>query len=153
MALSEKLYTLRKKSGLSQEQLAEKLEVSRQAISKWESGTSVPESDKLIVISNYFNVSLDYLLKEDAEQSASPEKEDLPKANGRNKWIFGIICSIGGILSMIVWGIVTLLNPDASEKIGESSVVRIDGNGIILILCVAATVFGAFLLLRDTKKK
>ncbi len=43
MALSDKLYMLRKKSGLSQEQLAEQLSVSRQAISKWESGQSVPE--------------------------------------------------------------------------------------------------------------
>lgn len=46
MALSDKLYMLRKKSGLSQEQLAEQLSVSRQAISKWESGQSVPESEK-----------------------------------------------------------------------------------------------------------
>ena len=72
MALSEKLYTLRRKSGLSQEQLAEQLNVSRQAISKWESGTSNPESDKLIAISQYFNVSLDYLVKEDDDQSKEP---------------------------------------------------------------------------------
>ena len=51
--LSEKLYMLRKRSGLSQEQLAEQLNVSRQAISKWESGTSIPESDKLIAVSEY----------------------------------------------------------------------------------------------------
>lgn len=73
MALSEKLYTLRKKSGLSQEQLAEQLGVSRQAISKWESGQSIPESDKLVVISNYFKVPLDYLLKEDDEQQVISE--------------------------------------------------------------------------------
>ena len=79
MALSEKLYTLRKKSGLSQEQLAERLSVSRQAISKWESGQSVPESDKLIVISNYFKVSLDYLLK---EESAQPIPTETPDADG-----------------------------------------------------------------------
>ena len=48
MALPEKLYTLRKKSGLSQEQLAEALNVSRQAISKWEGGSAMPESDKLL---------------------------------------------------------------------------------------------------------
>ncbi len=57
MAISEKLYALRKKSGMSQEQLAEKLNVSRQAISKWESGSAMPETEKLIAISNYFNVS------------------------------------------------------------------------------------------------
>ena len=68
--LSEKLYKLRKNSGLSQEQLAEQLNVSRQAISKWESGTAVPESEKLITISNYFGVSVDYLLKDDEEDKA-----------------------------------------------------------------------------------
>ena len=47
MALSEKLYELRKKSNLSQEQLAEQLGVSRQAVSKWESGKAVPESETL----------------------------------------------------------------------------------------------------------
>jgi len=46
MTLSEKLYTLRKQSGLSQEQLAEQLNISRQAISKWESGQAVPETEK-----------------------------------------------------------------------------------------------------------
>ena len=66
--LSEKLYKLRKNSGLSQEQLAEKLNVSRQAISKWESGTAVPESEKLVTISNYFGVSVDYLLKDEEEK-------------------------------------------------------------------------------------
>ena len=58
MALPEKLYALRKKSGLSQEQLAEALNVSRQAISKWEGGSAMPESDKLLALSNHFGVSL-----------------------------------------------------------------------------------------------
>ena len=70
MALPEKLYALRKKSGLSQEQLAEALNVSRQAISKWEGGSATPESDKLLALSNYFGVSLDYLLKGGAPDAA-----------------------------------------------------------------------------------
>ena len=70
MALPEKLYALRKKSGLSQEQLAEALNVSRQAISKWEGGSTTPESDKLLALSNYFGVSLDYLLKDGAPNAA-----------------------------------------------------------------------------------
>ncbi len=85
MPLSEKLYVLRKERGLSQEQLAEKLSVSRQAILKWESGQSVPESDKLLAISSYFDVSLDYLLKETEEQPAlSADHQDdnsLPRGN------------------------------------------------------------------------
>lgn len=74
MALPEKLYALRKKSGLSQEQLAEALNVSRQAISKWEGGSAMPESDKLLALSNYFGVSLDYLLKDGAPNAAPPKR-------------------------------------------------------------------------------
>ena len=119
MALSEKLYTLRKKSGLSQEQLAEQLSVSRQAISKWESGQSVPESDKLIVISNYFKVSLDYLLKEESEQETiteTPATDDSMQTNDRTKWLLGIITCVGGILCLIVWGLLSILNPAASDR-------------------------------------
>lgn len=63
--LAEKIYSLRKKSGLSQEQLASELNVSRQAISKWEADSSVPESEKLIAFSEYFQVSVDYLIKDE----------------------------------------------------------------------------------------
>lgn len=62
MNFAEKLYTLRTQSGYSQEILAEKLNVSRQAVSKWETGPTLPETDKLITISNLFNVSIDSLL-------------------------------------------------------------------------------------------
>ena len=60
---SEKVRILRNRMGLSQESLAFKLDVSRQTISKWELGVSYPEIDKLIELSEYFKVSIDYLLK------------------------------------------------------------------------------------------
>ncbi len=59
---SNRFYSLRKKVGLTQEQMAEKLSVTRQAIQKWEDGSSVPEAPRLISIAQFFNVSLDYLL-------------------------------------------------------------------------------------------
>ena len=62
MNFAEKLLTLRTQSGYSQEVLAEKLNVSRQAVSKWETGPTLPETDKLIAISELFNVSIDSLL-------------------------------------------------------------------------------------------
>ncbi len=65
MSISEKIQQLRKSNGLSQEQLAEKLDVSRQAISKWESRTSVPDVEKIVLISELFKVSTDYLLKDE----------------------------------------------------------------------------------------
>ena len=147
--LSEKLYKLRKNSGLSQEQLAEQLNVSRQAISKWESGTAVPESEKLIGISNYFGVSVDYLLKDEEDDKAKTTNtitEENPKT------IAGIIICIAGIVSMVIWGILSIFSPEASNQISDSSMITIDGNGIFLILCVAAIIVGASLLLKSKKK-
>ena len=63
MTLGEKIQTCRKSKGLSQEELASVLGVSRQALSKWECNTSTPDSDKIVALSNYFSVSTDYLLK------------------------------------------------------------------------------------------
>lgn len=63
MNFSEKLLTLRKAKGMTQEQLAEKLDVSRQSVSKWESGQAVPELEKIAALSAIFDVTTDYLLK------------------------------------------------------------------------------------------
>ncbi|MBC6973776.1 helix-turn-helix transcriptional regulator [Bacillus sp. Xin] len=73
MAFGEKLFKLRKEKGLSQEALAEKLNTSRQAISKWENGQGFPETEKLLMIGNIFEVSVDYLLKDTAKQSSENE--------------------------------------------------------------------------------
>ena len=156
MELSEKLYTLRKESGLSQEQLAERLCVSRQAISKWETGQSVPERGTLLAISNYFNVSLDYLLKDDEVKRKLPtnEQEDSSLRTGdRTKWLLGIIICMGGIVCLIMWGLLSIFHSSVSNQIRESSMIRIDGNGIFLFLCIAAILVGAFLILKDTTKK
>ena len=64
MEFSEKLTTLRKQAGLSQEQLADWLGVTRQSVSKWESGTAFPELVKIISLSEMFGVSVDYLVKD-----------------------------------------------------------------------------------------
>lgn len=86
MTMGEKLQLLRKSSGLSQEQLAAELDVSRQAISKWECGDSTPDLDKLRAICTYFGVTTDHLIwenQEDAPKAAVPAKERA--ARGRNE--------------------------------------------------------------------
>lgn len=78
MLLSEKIMNLRKKSGWSQEELAEQLDISRQSVSKWETGESVPDIDKIIRMSELWNVSTDYLLKEEEvlEEVVAPGAEE-----------------------------------------------------------------------------
>lgn len=156
MALSEKLYALRKKSGLSQEQLAERLGVSRQAISKWESGQSIPENEKTLAISDYFNVSLDYLMKDVDSQDNIPQlTQDIqPKQTvERTKWLLGMIFCVMGVVCLIIWGLLSIFNPIVYNQISESSMISINGNGIFLFVCIAAIVIGAMLLLKNMQQK
>ena len=154
MLLSEKLYMLRKKQSLSQEQLAEQLNVSRQAISKWESGQSMPDPEKLIAISEFFQVSLDYLLKEDLELSGVLPVQGKPTElySGVGINLTGLIICISGMVLLILWGLISVLNPSVSGQISDSSLIQIDGNGMVLILCVAAIIVGAWLLLKGSRK-
>ena len=73
MILADKIIDLRKKNGWSQEELADRLEVSRQSVSKWEGALSVPDMNKILKLSEVFGVSTDYLLKDEIE---SPERTD-----------------------------------------------------------------------------
>ena len=72
MIMADKIIELRKKNGWSQEELAEKLGVSRQSVSKWESAQSVPDLKKILTMSEIFGVSTDYLLKDEVEDTGEP---------------------------------------------------------------------------------
>jgi len=79
MKLSEKIAALRKKHNLSQEELAEKLYVSRQAVSRWESGSAMPDAANLLQLSKLFHVTTDYLLYDDYEwEEDSPKTRPMP---------------------------------------------------------------------------
>ena len=86
MTLGEKIYSLRVKNGLSQEAFGEKLGVSRQSVSKWETDQSVPELDKIVMISELFTVTTDYLLKESAAEPASGQWKGTTAAEGSGQW-------------------------------------------------------------------
>ncbi|WP_455615100.1 helix-turn-helix domain-containing protein [Eisenbergiella sp.] len=75
MTFGEKLYKLRKAQGLSQEALAEKLNTSRQAVSKWENNNGYPETEKIILISQIFQITLDELLLDDKEPGSKEERK------------------------------------------------------------------------------
>ena len=79
MIFADKLITLRKKAGWSQEELAEQLGVTRQSVSKWEGAQSVPDIDKILPMSRLFGVTTDYLLKDDqSEPEYTPDDEVSP---------------------------------------------------------------------------
>lgn len=92
MKLQEKILYCRKKAGLSQEGLAERMGVSRQAVSKWETGEALPETGKLALLAKTFGVTTDWLLSEE-----EPEGEDLPE-NEYSNWVE----SIPGVLGILV---------------------------------------------------
>jgi transcriptional regulator with XRE-family HTH domain len=84
MKLADKISKLRKQIGWSQEELAEKMNVSRQSVSKWESASSIPDMNKIIRLSEIFSVSTDYLLKDEIETSETnvdEVEEDVVKIN------------------------------------------------------------------------
>ena len=76
MILADKIIEQRKKNGWSQEELAEKMDVSRQSISKWESAQSVPDMGRIVRLSQLFGVSTDYLLKDELEQPETAPSEE-----------------------------------------------------------------------------
>ena len=77
MTFAENLKMLRKQAGMSQEQLAEKLGVSRQAVTKWETGVGIPDIENIMAISTLFNISIDDLLSNESGSKKLPETEYL----------------------------------------------------------------------------
>lgn len=93
MTFGMKLQKLRQESGLSQEKLAEQLNVSRQAISKWELGTAAPDTDNIVRLHKFFQVPLEYLMLEDCDdpnpslgQPEPPQPPPLSPAAGSGRW-------------------------------------------------------------------
>lgn len=82
MSFAENLKLIRKEKGITQEGLAEMLQVSRQAVSKWEAGTGYPETDKLLIIARKLNVSLDFLMdNESTTIDSTPQEKVYPKTD------------------------------------------------------------------------
>ena len=82
MTFGEKLQKLRKDAGMSQEELAARLEVSRQAVSKWERDSGYPETEKIVRMGRLFHVTMDYLLNEESPDSPPAALAGPPQAAG-----------------------------------------------------------------------
>lgn len=81
MKLSDKIVGLRKSKGMSQERMAEKLNVSRQAVSRWEKGTALPDSANILQLSKLFGVTADYLLNDDFRDNDLPAIKEIREDN------------------------------------------------------------------------
>ena len=148
--LSEKIYTLRRKQGLSQEQLAEKIGVSRQAISKWESGASIPELEKLKALSECFHVTIDELAGEQEIRDGATGAEDTPapgpdRATGRK---VGLGLCLLGAFCLILTGVLMVARPSAMDQLNGSSTVTLNGTGLLMLLFVLLMVAGLILTLK-----
>ncbi len=146
--LSEKIYTLRRKNGLSQEQLAEKIGVSRQAVSKWEGGLSTPELDKLKALSKCFQITMDELTGSQPTSSSSEtgekDKTALPKGESRT----GIGFCAAGAVCLILLGVLTVIHPSSVSQINESSMITLNGTGILFALSALLMIWGLILILK-----
>lgn len=131
MTFGEKLQALRKARGWSQEELDTQINVSRQALSKWESGASVPDTENVVALSRLFGVSTDYLLLENGETTAQAAPTAAPSAESkwpimRIVWLFTMILAILGKIALRIWA--STLPPtvvyNGSDRVGELNGMR-----------------------------
>lgn len=128
MKFSEKLENLRKSKGMSQEALAQKLNVTRQTVSKWELGQTTPEMDKLVEMSKIFNITVDELINEsETTTNVNPIIEDQPIGNGKtksNKMVIIIVVALIAVLIFIgikilpIFTAFNLFNKTADQVLG-----------------------------------
>lgn len=156
MILAEKIMELRKKNGWSQEELAFQMDVSRQSVSKWESGASIPDLERILKLSQLFGVSTDYLLKEELEDlpASSPEISD--GDNGRRRITMEVASEfmenkikaskkIAGAVSACILSPVVLIYLGALAEFKENVISEglAGGVGVIVLLLIVglSTVF------------
>lgn len=119
--LPAKLAFLRKQKGLTQMELAEKLNVSRQAISRWEVGAAVPSTDNLKVLGELYEVPVDYLLNDELDNISKPKEETQEKiTNEQKKGVFVprriVFISIAVVLVLLAVFISAVIVPDQNKE-------------------------------------
>ena len=151
--LSEKIRELRRKEGLSQEELAERVEVSRQAVSKWELGSAVPTVDKLVELADFFGVSLDWLMRgENFSQNTGSKPEERPNESNeqpmrRNdsrrtagKCLIGTAAFAFALIA-VLWIMGRL------DRVSGSFAINLNGVEAIVVCAVLCAAIGSALLI------
>lgn len=155
MIFANKLISLRKKAGWSQEELAEQMDVSRQSVSKWEAAQAVPDLEKMLRLSNLFGVTTDYLLKDEIEtidNSKIPEEKPEQKyvtMEEANAFIeikkktapsiaFGVLLCIISPICLFILG---ALSENSTAGISENTAIGIGMIILFVFVAIAVTVF------------
>ena len=141
MKLNDKIYEYRKIKRWSQEELAEKLEVSRQTVSKWEVGKAIPELDKLIKLSEVFGITVDELVKEEIE---------IMRLMGVSNWYIRIPLIMQGSLYGFVGALLALIPVDIVQSMLNNIHTfflvpkpMFAGNIVIVSMIILGIAFGA----------
>jgi len=119
--IGERIRQLRSEKGMSQEQLAEALHISRQAVSKWETGESVPDTDRVMLLCHVLDISADYLLfGKENEQTATPIRSAAERNKpGKALTIAGSVSAgIGTLGLLVMWVLSTMLVSDVWTEVG-----------------------------------
>ena len=157
MTVGERIQQLRKAAGLSQEQLAEQIDVSRQSVSKWELNDAAPEISKIIALSELFGVSTDELLKGAESTHAAPTRQEsidtIARLNAAEKRIrTGFIAAIAGLILLgiefMMLPVMQMLDKDLHGSFYTNAMLyagHIPMAYVTLIAC-AAIVAGAILM-------
>ena len=170
MIFADKLIDLRKKNGWSQEELAEKLNVSRQAVSKWEGAQSIPDMTRIIQLSELFGVSTDYLLKDNLEQAEAATSADLTqdsapdvavrtigmeeanaflkiKEENSRRVALGVLLCIASLIPLFV-SLVFTKGESFLQVIGIAAILVLAAIGVMLIVRVSI-IWGSYQILLE----
>ena len=153
MILADKIIRLRKRNGWSQEELAEKMNVSRQAVSKWESAQTIPDLEKILLLSSLFGVTTDYLLKDEMEDEEFTDETDfsvkritLSQADDFLQWRKSASIQIAAATFLCVIAVIPLLLLGTASTVPAFSLSgNVAGsNGLVsmfVFVAIAATMF------------
>ena len=148
MTLGEKIWRLRESRNMSQEELAEKMEVSRQTISNWENGKAVLDAEKLAVLCAVFEVSADDMLM--GEEVPTSNNKAIPSQQKRNRGLLAIFISIIALILIVIAAIGLIITDD---KVSISSLITFHSDFIWIGLFVLGglALVGAIVMLLKRK--
>ena len=144
----EFLKHLRKEKGLTQEQLAEKIGVSRQTVSKWEGGQSTPDVERLVVLADCFGITVDALIRGVDISQTELDADSEPRNTFDLITILGVVICILGLLCMMLLCVIQIVHPATMDALNGSSVVTLSGTGIVFGFCMLAVAIGLVIVLR-----